>query len=150
MKFKYLKLTLLMASLCTAPFAMYAEGEADVEAAALNLVDYLDPNGPQRSEQETIAMVDETLYVLEGIPGREDICTVLQQAKNVIVRVNVAEVQALFSRITAQLEAMKQSFSEATRNRVDARLEQLKNLNFVQRYNFLNKLGIKLPRWGKK
>jgi hypothetical protein len=146
MKFNYLKLTLLAASFAMAPAFMKAE--TDIDLAVQDVMQYLDPNGPQRNADETIAVMDKALGVLQGKPEYQDVYIALQEIKNMFVKLNIAQAQGVLERVTGQLQTIHTSLSDSTRNMVNARLEQLKNLNKLQQLGFMRRLGITI--FGRK
>ena len=164
MKFTYLKLTLLMATLMSASLSVQAQDattqaeattQADIEAAVLRALDLLNPKGTQkRTLDETLAEIDKAIEVLIGRNEYQALCKGLQGLKNTLVQFNVAQAQGLLNSVTGELEALRATLSPAVRAQVETRLEELKKLKLGETVGLLNRLGVTLPSWktlfGKK
>lgn len=142
MKFKYLKLSLLMVAISAAPFAMNAQ--ADVEGAAQLLLELTDAAGPKRSMEQTINVIDQIVAKLQGEPEYQDTCNALIELKETLIRLNIAQAQGILSRVTNQLETMYSTLSEGMKNQLVLRKEQLANMNWMGKGKLLGNLGLSI------
>lgn len=140
MKFKYLKLTLLMASLAIAPLALQAD--ANTEGAAQLLLELTDISGPKRSLDQTVAVIDQMIGKLQGEPKYDKVCAALTEFKETFIRLNLAQAQGVINKVTDQLEAMHGSLSEDMKNRLHQRKEQLLNMDIKGKGQLLGNLGV--------
>lgn len=147
MKFKYLKLSLLMVAISAAPFAMNAQ--ADVEGAVKDLSEYLNPAGPQRTAEETIAKFDAALAALAEYPEYQELYVGLSEMKNLFIQASIAQAKGVLDRVAGQLETLHESLSPETKQMVTSRFEQIKNLSMMQKGKFLGRLGLTIKLFGK-
>jgi len=142
MKFKYLKLSLLMVAISAAPFAMNAQ--ADVEGAAQLLLELTDAAGPKRSMEQTINVIDQIVAKLQAEPEYQDTCNALLEFKETLIKLNLAQAKGVLSRVTDQLETMYSTLSEGMKNQLVLRKEQLTNMNWMGKGKLLGNLGLSI------
>ena len=69
MKFNYLKLTLLMATLVGASVSAQGTVRSQADEAAKLAVSLLDMKGPRRTVHETVAVVDQIIGKVDEFPA---------------------------------------------------------------------------------
>jgi hypothetical protein len=155
MKFKYLKLTLLMATVSVTPLAMHAETceivspnkSADVEGAAKLLLELTDTEGAKKSIDQTKAIIDQIIDKLQGDPKYKETSDALHELKTILVKFEKTQAEGVLGRVTGQLQDMYHALSDGMKSQLNARLEKLKTLSAFAQAKLLNKLGVSL--WKK-